>query len=260
MRQPHPILTLLAAFALTVACSAFRAHSQSASKQSGKPAPKPATEEKELRFKADKVSTQKIGGHDVLILTGHAQLEVPEDELTLAADRVEVDQETKVAKATGNVKVLRGEDVDIVADALTANFDENQTVFTGSVRCIFKSKPKPTSSNQQPQANVSKPSDKPEVKTTTLTCERLEYDLDNKKATATGKLHVTYEGGSATAEKALFLEEDKLVTLEGKVSITHEGENKVALTLDKATVNVETGELDGDNPKGSIMLKRKEKK
>jgi lipopolysaccharide assembly outer membrane protein LptD (OstA) len=85
----------------------------------------------------------------------------------------------------------------------------------------------------------------------------LEYDLDEKMAVATGKLQVVYDTGSATAEKAILMEEDKLVTLEGKVSITSEGENKAAFTLDKATVNIETSKLDGDNPTGTFSLKRK---
>lgn len=251
------MLILSAALTLTLAGSAFRAHSQGASKPKGKAAPKqePPKEDKDFLLKH---ADQATGRPERLILIGHVEIEIPEDHLLLFADRVELDEKAKFAKATGNVRLLRGEEMSLSSESLTVDVGENQALCTGNVRLIYKSKSKST--EQSAHANSSTGDEKSEIKTTTLTCEQLDYDLDEKTATATGKLHVDYDDGSATAEKAIFLEADKLVTLEGKVSISTKGENKVALTMNKITINIETGELDGDNPKGVISVPRGEKK
>ncbi len=252
------MLILFAALTLTIAASVFRAHSQGASKPKGKAAPQqePPKEDKVFHIKdADKFS----GKSGKWTLIGKVEVEIPEDNLLLFADRVELDEKAKIATATGNVKLLRGEEMSLSSETLTVDVGENQAVCTNNVRLVYKTKPKST--EQPSNANASKGDSKPETKakTTTLTCEQLEYDLDEKTATATNKLHLDYDDGSATAEKAIFLEEDKLVTLEGKVSIFTKGESKVTLTVDKITINIETGELDGDNPKGKISVPRGEK-
>jgi lipopolysaccharide assembly outer membrane protein LptD (OstA) len=255
------MLILFAALMLTITGSAFRAHSQGASKPKGKVAPKqePPKEDKEFQLKhADHFSTRKVGGREILTLIGHVEIGIPEDDLLLFADRVELDDKAKTAKATSNVKLLRGEEMALSGETLTVDIHENQVVCTGAVRLIYKSKPKPA--EPQPNNSVCKNDDTSEVKTATLTCEQLEYDLDEKTATATDKLHLDYDDVSATAEKAIFLEEDKLMTLEGKVSITKKGESKVALTMEKITINIETGELNGDKPQGKISVPRGEKK
>jgi lipopolysaccharide assembly outer membrane protein LptD (OstA) len=249
-------LAFLFALLMLVGACAFRAYSQAPAKPNGKATPALSSpQDKTLIIKkAVNVTRQKVGGRFVTTLVGHVRLEIPDDNLTLEADRVEYDEEALTAKATGKVRLLRGEEIVLNGETLNANFDENKAVFTGGVRLVYKSKT--PSAEQQLPSDASKQS-KADVKTTTLTCERLEYDLDEKMAVATGKLQVVYDTGSATAEKAILMEEDKLVTLEGKVSITSEGENKAAFTLDKATVNIETSKLDGDNPTGTFSLKRK---
>jgi lipopolysaccharide assembly outer membrane protein LptD (OstA) len=250
-------LVLFAALTLTIAGSAFRAHPQGASKPKGKAAPKqePPKEDKVFHIiDADKLS----GGSRKWTLLGNVKVEIPEDNLLLFADRVELDEEAKVAKAMGKVRLARGEEMSLSSETLTVDINEDKAVCTNNVRMVYKSKPKPTEPQSHP--NNGKNDNTPEVKVTTLTCERLEYDLTDKMATATGKLRIDYDNGNATAEKAIFLEADKLMTLEGKVSISVKGESNVALTMEKITINIETGELNGDKPRGRISVPRGEKK
>lgn len=251
------MLILLTALTLTIAGSAFRAHSQGASKPKGKAAPQPEPPKEDKVFRIEHANNFS-GGNGKWTLIGNVEVAIPEDNLLLFADRVELDEKAKVAKATGKVKLARGDEMTLSSETLTVDINEDKAVCTNNVRMVYKSKPKPA--EPQPHPNGSQNDNAPEVKVTTLTCERLEYDLTEKMATATGKLHVDYDDGSVTAEKAIFLEEDKLVTLEGKVSISTKGESKVALTMEKITINIETGELNGDKPKGEISMPRGEKK
>ncbi|MCS6862905.1 MAG: hypothetical protein NZT92_21585 [Abditibacteriales bacterium] len=244
---PFVVLTL------TVTGSAFRVHPQGASKPKGKAAPKqePSKEYKDFVLKhADQV----IGAPERLTLIGHVEIAIPEDDLLLFADRVELDSKEKVAQATGNVRLRRGEEMSLNSETLRVDINENRATCSNNVRLIYRSRPK---SPQTPNSAASKGNEG--SKTTTLTCDLLDYDLDKKTATATGKLHVDYDNGSATAEKAIFLEEDKLVTLEGRVSISVKGESKVTLTMEKVTVNLETGTLHGDKPQGKISVPRGER-
>lgn len=247
-------LILSVVLTLTLIGSAFRAHSQGASQPKGKAATKqePPKAYKDFVLKH---ADQATGGPTRFTLIGHVEIEIPEDNLLLFADRVELDAKAKVAQATGNVKLQRGEEMSLSSETLRVDIKENQATCSNNVRLIYKIQPQtPEPSN----AAASKGEEKSETKTTTLTCDRLDYDLDEKTATATGKLHVDYDNGSATAEKATFLEEDKLLTLEHNVSLSVKGESEVVLRMEKVTINVETGELHGDKPQGKISVPRTE--
>ena len=140
-------------------------------------------------------------------------------ETTLTGTKVTVDLDVKVAIVEGNVKVVRVPKP--LEGAPEAGKAESATGGTAAGE----------------QGKEEKREDGKEVrrKQATLTCDKVEYYYDEKRAVATGSVTVKQEKRTATADAAEFKEKEDLLTVTGNVVVTDEKGQR--LECEKAVIN-----------------------
>lgn len=150
---------------------------------------------------------------------------LPEDEVTLYADRVEYDGKEEIAQATGHLRMVDPENV-LTGKRILVYVKERRAVVEGEVRMVHTPK-----EAQKKEATPSEKKEKGErlqkyrEEVTLLTCDRLEYFYRRpRKAIASGRVRFEQPrvGRFATAEKGYYFEETDTVRLVGNVKAQDE--------------------------------------
>lgn len=152
------------------------------------------------------------------------------------------------AKALGNLKIVDPE-ATITGDLLEVDFGKKIAIVTGNVRIIAHKQKKEATADKADSGN-SGASESISEKKTVITCDRVEYQYDEKVklSTATGNLKAVQEDKTLWATKAVHSGLTDEVELTGNVRVkTDDGDD---FRTETATVHVEdewirTGKVTG---------------
>ena len=179
----------------------------------------------------------------------------------LYSDEAQYDEENDTARAVGKLKLVTP-DTTVTGDLITADFDEEVAEITGNVRLVTQRK-KEEEAETEPQAGEAeggaegeageRPADeaaeaeedekKPKKldeyreKLTTVTCGKIRYWYEEKRAVATEYIVAVQEDKTCYADEGTYLEEEETLTLTGDpVRVVMENGNR--FQAPKITVDI----------------------
>ncbi|MDQ3814438.1 MAG: LPS export ABC transporter periplasmic protein LptC [Armatimonadota bacterium] len=158
-------------------------------------------------------------GRNVGQLSGNVKITQDGEDFILYADRVTYYKTTNQADARGNLRV-ETKDSTIVSAQIHADFDAKIITLTGNVTMRSHGKEdgikekKPEKKAGEEGRNLRE-----EVlhKPSRMTCEKIEYNYENREALVTGNIRLTQEQNLGVCAKILFDEEKNVARLEGSV-------------------------------------------
>jgi len=179
----------------------------------------------------------------------------------LYSDEAQYDEENDTARAVGHLKLVTP-DTTVTGDLITADFDEEVAEITGNVRLVTqrKKEEKPEAEQQagepgngaegeagaapadeaaKPEENDKEPKklDEYREKLTTVTCEKIRYWYEEKRAVATDNIVAVQEDKTCYADEGTYLEDDETLTLTGNpVRVVTENGNR--FQAPKITVDI----------------------
>jgi lipopolysaccharide export system protein LptA len=168
-------------------------------------------------------------------------LTVPEDEVTVYADRLEYDEKKDLARATGHLRLVDPENI-LTGKRILVYLKEGRAVIEGEVRLVHTPKEvqkaaaegSPEVAPATPEEAAQPPPEEGREKerirkyreeVSILSCDRLEYFYRRpRKAVATGHIRLEQPrvGRFATAEQAFYFEETDTLRLVGNVRLQDE--------------------------------------
>ncbi|MBI3923139.1 MAG: LPS export ABC transporter periplasmic protein LptC [Armatimonadetes bacterium] len=262
-------LTLLS---LVMAALAWRSDSQQPApnppeeKAAGKPEGKsqpPETEDKtrEINVKADRAKYNNKTG--ITTFTGNVTVTQVGEKFTMVSDKVDYEEETDTAKATGNMK-FSDPDTTITGDLITAYFADKKALITGNVKLTSHGAEKQPATDKGKEPSEKKKDEKSEPlkeqykkKKTVMTCDQIEYLYSEGKATATGNLKFSQEDKKGTAEKAIYLDDEQQLVLEGGAEVLNEKGEKIRCR--KAIIYIDEDTIDAEGVE-AVLIRKEEKK
>lgn len=174
-------------------------------------------ETKKVRVTANRVVYQGPKGDTVV--EGDVRIEYGESIIT--APRAVVNMETKKAKITGGVVLVKG-DVRLSTDTLETDFQKEVASATGNVRL-----------EKREVQQEKDESGKPKVQVITMTCLALEISTETEDFTAKGSVAIMKDRQTATADRAEYSSSRKSMVLTGSVFV--QGAEKETIRCDRAT-------------------------
>lgn len=191
----------------------------------------------------------------------------------LYCDEAEYNEADDTARAVGHLKLVTP-DSTVTGDLITADFDQEVAEVTGNVRLVTQRK-KEAEAEEKPAdeaepANAGPEAEKPNdeadkepkkldeyrEKLTTVTCERIRYWYEEKRALGTGNVVAVQEDKTCYADEATYLEDEDTLTLVGKpVRVVMENGNR--FQTNKVVVDVEGDRIWTEGPFSGIFKREK---
>jgi lipopolysaccharide assembly outer membrane protein LptD (OstA) len=194
----------------------------------------------------------------------------------LYCDEAQYDEENDTARAVGHLKLVTP-DTTVTGDLITADFDEEIADITGNVRLITQRKKKTEDEKQEGAEKAEGAEPKPEdagaeegdekpkkldeyrEKLTTVTCEKIRYWYEEKRALATGNIVAVQEDKTCYADEGTYLEEEEMLTLVGSpVRVVMENGNR--FQANQVKVDVASDRIWTEGGPFSGFFKREKKK
>ena len=290
-------LCLLIAFALTLAAAALTAsrtyaqQENASGDQSAATAPEKTDEgEKEDRKRAEKpvevvfadfLRIDEVGDPERAMYLLEGNVHLRQEEVDLFADVVRMDQGRETAEATGNLRVVDPEN-DMVGDLLMADFAEGRITLTGNVRLVHEKQEDeegkeesadeeaqqpppdaPAAGDDEAKATADDEHEEPKTlrdyqkKRTILTCDRLHYYYDDKRAVCVGNVVAKQEDSTAYAHRAIYDEDVEIITLTGEVRI--ERKRGDIIRCEGAVINIDDDTIEAEGVRDSVVVREKKK-
>jgi len=231
----------LAAGALVLTCGAITAQ-ENATKTATK-----AQEKKQQETISGRADYMRSTWGDKRTVLMKGNVKFVHGNTTMVSDKVEYDEESRIASSPGKLSISDPE-CDITGDRGSADFRKRIGVVEGNVVLLVK--PKKTEQDTADSNSV-----KSKLKeSTTITCDRLEYNYRTKVATITGNVVFKQTGRSATAQKAVYDDKKQFLTLSGNVKgIDEKGQTFAA--PDSVVISLKKGEEWIEAPNASATFK-----
>lgn len=176
------------------------------SAQQPAPAPKPA-EPTYRELKLENADKQFVRLSDkVTVLSGNVRMVT--GDIHLNADKVEYQETTKSATATGNLRILDERNI-ITGDRCTMDFKAKKCNIAGSVKMVARPKEQKTPDDKSLKSQLKEE--------TTIVCAAIDYFYKDKKAVIASPITITQTHRKITADSATYLGKDELIELTGNV-------------------------------------------
>lgn len=247
------------------------------------PPPEPAKDEAARKEDGEEEEPVHIENADLMqydpekavyFLTGNVHFR--HKDAHLYCDEAQYDEENDTARAVGHLKLVTP-DSTVTGDLITADFSDEVADITGNVRLVTQRKKKaeenpeegaekpaeaqPNEENGEAAGGEEKPKklDEYREKLTTVTCEKIRYWYEEKRAVATGNIVAVQEDKTCYADEGTYLEEEDTLTLVGKpVRVVMENGNR--FETNKVTVDVEGDRIWTEGPFSGIFKREKKAK
>jgi len=228
--------------------------------------------------RADQASVDQYDDRESATYLLEGNVHLRQEEVELFADVVRLNQGEDTAEATGNLRVVDPENV-IVGDLLMADFGEGRITLTGNVRLVHEeteeqekeeppdeetsaSEPEPdepgdgtgASASAQKKGEPETPGNEPK-KRTVVTCDRMHYYYDDKRAICIRNVVAKQEDDTVYAHRAIYDEEADILTLTGGVRI--EREDGSVFRFKGAVVNLEEDTIQAEGMTNSVLVREK---
>ncbi len=281
-------LAALTAIVLLAACAAGQDETAPASPPSAKAdetAPPPEAEKDEAAKQGDEEEEEPVHVENadlmqydpekaLYFLTGNVHFR--HKDAHLYCDEAQYDEENDTARAVGHLKLVTP-DTTVTGDLITADFDEEVADITSNVRLVTQRKKKANEEDEKGAAEGEaaetvepaeqdagakeeegrpKKLDEYREKLTTVTCEKIRYWYEEKRAVATGNIVAVQEDKTCYADEGTYLEEEDTLTLTGSpVRVVMENGNR--FETNKVTVDVEGDRIWTEGPFSGIFKREK---
>ncbi|OIO97298.1 MAG: hypothetical protein AUJ92_03910 [Armatimonadetes bacterium CG2_30_59_28] len=205
---------------------------------------------REIAIKAEKARYNNKTG--ITTFTGNVVVTQSGEKFEMTADRVEYEEETDSAVATGNL-TFKDPDTTITGNKIHSFFGEKKALITGNVKLTSQGKAKKGDEGKRDGSLR----DRYKKKKTTMTCDQIEYLYSDGKAVATGNLKFTQEDKKGAAKKATYLEEEEQIILEEDVEVINEKGEK--LRCRKATIYIDDDSMEAEGVE-AVLIRKEAKK
>lgn len=128
------------------------------------------------------------------------------EDFILRAEEIVYNENTNEAIGRGNLDI-QSRDSTIVGDAIRADFDRKVITITGRVTMNTHGKGDGIRSARDPKRKPSQ-----------ITCDRVDYNYENRQAIVTGGIRISQENNVGTCERILFDEDRNYAQLQGAVT------------------------------------------
>lgn len=198
----------------------------------------------EVKYSADTYSYRWDGGDKILVLTGNVKF--VQGDTTILADKVDYHEATRIAVATGNLKIFDPQNT-IVGKQCTVSFKDKKATISGAVHINVK--PKPSASTD----SKAKKEWKDEV---IVTCESVDYLYKDKKAVIPTAVTIVQKTRTVTADSATYSGKDEIVELVGNAKGLDE-KDKHTFSAPKVRISLKDGSewVEAEKASGTLYIK-----
>ncbi|HVF11323.1 MAG TPA: LPS export ABC transporter periplasmic protein LptC [Abditibacteriaceae bacterium] len=173
------------------------------------------------------------------------------EDFILYADELTYNENTNQAVATKNLKI-ESRDSTIKGDKIFADFDTKVITIQGHVVMASHGEKDGIKSSAPRAGDKAKAGDKRSLrdelrhKPSRLTCDRIDYNYQNRQAVVTGSIRLTQDDNKGTCDRILFDEAKNVAQLFGNV-VFHNGDRQT-MKSSKIIVWIDEDKVGSDKP------------
>lgn len=205
----------------------------------------------EIKYSADASSYKWEGDNRILALSGNVKFQ--HGDTVLLADKMDYQEKTKSATASGNLKIYDERDT-ITGDLCSIDFNAKKVSISGNVHMTVKPKPKTPADKGSKLTSELKDE-------AVITCAQIDYLYKDKKALIPSAVTIVQKTRTVTADSATYDGKNEVVVLTGNVKGNDEKE-KHTFSAPKVTMSIKENDewIQAEKATGSFYVKEEENK